>query len=102
MFTSYGELMSVRDLGGEQYGIHQVSLSQSTGLKDGKGVDIYEGDVVSDGQVTYAVEFKDGEFYLKNLSRGMNLRMHSVSNVLFSPEVIDNIYDNPEILEDYK
>ena len=73
---------------------------QYTGLEDSIGVEIYEGDIIerdrnclwNDGRLTESVEFKHGSFYLG---------AGSLFNICvgFYPEVIGNIYENPELME---
>lgn len=84
-----------------------VEFMQSTGLKDKKGVEIYEGDVINyrnsfrnpmtgSGSLSinrdFKIIFKDGEFKAK----GFDIRL---KNILSYSEVIGNIYENPELLE---
>lgn len=67
-------------------------LMQYTGMKDTEGKEIYEGDIVTFEGITlyevkfirggFAVEFKDGHRYLGQFA---------------NPEVIGNIYQNPEL-----
>lgn len=76
------------------------SWMQSTGLKDKNGkVEVYEGDIVrfSDGGV-YAVEFKNAQFQLADstLSMPSSIAIHK------SLEVIGNIYENPNLIPEYK
>lgn len=71
-----------------------VVLMQYTGLKDRNSKEIYEGDIVNFEGITnyeikfirggFAVDFKDGHRYLGQFA---------------NPEIIGNIYENPELLE---
>ena len=76
-------------------------VSQYTGLKDSKGVEIYEGDVVNSRHLSLAeVVFskKAAKFciqiYRMNPYKEMTKRVYSI----LSCEVVGNIYANPELL----
>jgi uncharacterized phage protein (TIGR01671 family) len=74
-----------------------LEVMQYTGLKDKNGKEIYEGDVVNFEGITnyeikfirggFAVDFKDGHRYLGQFA---------------NPEIIGNIYENPELLPQSK
>jgi len=87
----------VADFGSGGYGV----LMQYTGLKDSKGKEIYEGDIVN--FVTY--EEEKLEVYWYNETCGWQMKRIVGSGTMFIPnytdylEVIGNIYENPELLE---
>jgi hypothetical protein len=67
---------------------------QYTGLKDTKGKDIYEGDVIESPADRGVVEFLNGQFVVRYRD--------GYQDVGFAPscdEVIGNVYENPELLE---
>lgn len=76
------------------YHPNDIVLMQFTGLHDKNGKEIYEGDVVTLGGVMnyeikfirggFAVDFKDGHRYLGQFA---------------NPEIIGNIWENPELLQ---
>ena len=80
--------------------LRQTTVMQFTGLKDRKGIEIYEGDILSgheDGigkvvwsEDSYVYEFLDG-----------NIIPLAEATTWFGNivEVIGNIYKNPEVLE---
>jgi hypothetical protein len=105
---SLGKVNAVWELAEENelYGLHQVRLSQYTGLKDKNGEEIYEGDIINSGGRTEEVRWsEDGNglsrdeelappvgFWLFQGSWGHPLsRRHELT-------VIGNIYENPELL----
>jgi uncharacterized phage protein (TIGR01671 family) len=102
------EFISLKIEGGilPQYGglinYHKTMVVQQyTGLKDRNGKEIYEGDIFKGGDYKWdAVEFEDGQFQV-NL---MGARVFSLQELCCDidyelPEVIGNIFENPELLE---
>ncbi len=81
-------------------------LMRYTGLKDCKGVDVYEGDVIECkmafeggslphiGEIVYDDTY--GAFATRNISGNTLLHNHILSTI----RVIGNIYENPELLSD--
>ena len=77
-------------------------LMQSTGLKDSKGVEIFEGDIVKFGNGTpegmiYKVEYCDDTF--TNEFVGVNnSERHFLCNKQEPKEIIGNVYEHPDLL----
>lgn len=71
-------------------------FEEFTGLKDGNGKEIYEGDIVENRDGTWKVEFIEnfGAFCMVYEDQIQRLDMCCRSN-----EVIGNIYENKELLE---
>lgn len=88
--------------------VHQdeVTLMQSTGLKDKNGKEIFEGDVVvMDGRrrqvVTFGTQEVEEDFGSVRIYRGFNLYLGGgyPNAVMSTFEVVGNIYENPELVE---
>ena len=104
------EGVQLRDDGGLYWRhFREVILMQSTGLKDLNGVEIFEGDILTDGHTLgvlrnhqtlgfYMVDEKGEESFLSDTvdTEGFEEAKEFMKN---SIEIIGNIYENPELLE---
>jgi uncharacterized phage protein (TIGR01671 family) len=72
-------------------------LMQFTGLKDKNGKEIYEGDIVQRGIITFSRGKFVGQYYGSNgnLYEEWEDDLYQENNI----EVIGNIYENPELLK---
>lgn len=80
----------------------EYQLMQSTGLKDLKGVEIFEGDIVFDRWANgYTPVFQNGIYMAYNPKNLMQNDPSTQFNIIWKDgcEVIGNIYENPELLE---
>lgn len=77
-----------------------VVLMQYTGLKDKNGVEIYEGDILKMHEYIDCVIWRDDlcGFSFKGDKGRMNLVDWLEHGQYSDPEVIGNIYENPELL----
>lgn len=76
---------------------NNYELSQYTGLKDGNGKEIYEGDILKfDNVVNSIVGFENGAFTINNIYpiKPLLEKMFDYGECY----VIGNIYENPELL----
>ena len=74
--------------------IFSTPHEQYTGLKDHKGMDIYEGDVVIVGSIFAQVEWDDDEAGF-HLVEDYQLPMDGGEGL----QIIGNIHENPELME---
>ena len=82
--------------------VGNIEIMQYTGLKDKKGVEIYEGDVLfhplqGRRKVYYPYSENVASYGLRDIDNGFGSTLRDSHAVW---EIIGNIYENPELLED--
>ena len=81
---------------------NDIELMQYTGLKDKNNKEIYEGDILSDGnnEKPYKVIFENGSFRTEFEGDFEEYSFDLIDVVAQGCEVVGNIYENPELLGD--
>lgn len=79
-----------------------LKIMQYTGLKDKNNKEIYEGDILSDGNIKkpYKVVFENGSFKAEFEGDFDEYSFDLIDVVAQGCEVVGNIYENPELMED--
>ena len=86
----------------------EIELMQSTGLKDKKGKEIFEGDIITNGKDVMSIKRHDTlGFYIDFkgkidfIADGADLEEfeEDAKEIADSIEILGNIYENPELLE---
>ena len=78
----------------------ELKIMQYTGLKDKNGKEIYEGDVLSNGndEKPYKVIFENGSFRAEFEGDFEEYSFYLIDIVAQHCEIVGNIYENPELL----
>lgn len=96
----------------DHIGLHSSSFMQSTAIREHRGEEVYEGDIIASIYnpkknikiITY--DLREARFAAENLDnyqceylRGKNLQILDASHIWSHFIVIGNIYENPDLLE---
>lgn len=90
-----------KPIGEIQVEVDPATVGQYTGLKDKNGVEICEGDIVTFNNNNFKVVYKQDRYYIGWVAtdEGENCYIHIWYDDI---EVLGNIYDNPEMLRQWK
>lgn len=79
-----------------------IELMEYTGLKDKNNKEIYEGDILSDGnnEKPYKVIFENGSFRAEFEGYFEEHSFDLIDVVAQGCEVVGNIYENPELIKE--
>lgn len=90
----YRDVVSYRDF-------NDIELIQYTGLKDKNEKEIYEGDILSNGnnEKPYKVIFENGSYRAEFEGDFDEYSFDLIDIVAQGCEVVGNIYENPELLK---
>ncbi|WP_338986967.1 hypothetical protein HUW75_04025 [Fusobacterium polymorphum] len=79
-----------------------IDLIQYTGLKDRNNKEIYEGDILSDGNIKklHKVVFENGSFRAEFKGDFDEYSFDLIDVVAQGCEIVGNIYENLELMED--
>ena len=82
---------------------NDIELMQYTGLKDKNNKEIYEGDILSDGndEKPYKVIFENGSFRAEFEGDFEEYSFDLIDVVAQGCEIIGNIYENPELIKEW-
>jgi uncharacterized phage protein (TIGR01671 family) len=85
--------------------LNDVIIEQFTGMIDKKGKEIYEGDIISNGEIRHKIRYENtiasfvGDILIKNnYMQYCSINQNWINE--FQKEVVGNIHENPEMLED--
>lgn len=92
-----GHLLSIRDAK-----FNDIEFMQYSGLKDKNNKEIYEGDVLSNGndEKPYKVIFENGSFRAEFEGDFEEYSFYLIDIVAQHCEIVGNIYENPELLKE--
>jgi len=84
-----------------------LEIMQFTGLLDKNGKEVYEGDIINWGDNYPSViewsqetcQFVCHEYYPKTSKNAQEDRWHDIPAYTNEPEVLGNLYENPELLQ---
>ena len=94
-----GHFLSIRDAK-----FNDVEFMQYTGLEDKNGKEIYEGDILSNGndEKPYKVIFENGSFRAELEGDFEEYSFDLIDVVAQGCEVVGNIYENPELIKEVR